>query len=415
MVSNLVANRDLCIVNELIREIRGWIRVGGIMNLFKRDGKAAFSATNLDAQTAKTEAASIAAELKLSSEQQAKAALHISTLSKSLERMEAGLRQVGRLEAETARLSAELKQTQTTLAQKTTWASESETKLHNLERSHTDLQRNLEAAKAEIARRGDLEIAAREKLFKQSREIETLTSQLGQKTERLSAMSASHQSLQDDLSSQGGEFSAVKNSVLSLQKNVEELSSQLEMKTQEQDAATLEAKNLRQDLSHMKTRYFEANSALDNAKYNTTSQKKVFEETLKRRDNENLALERRIEQLNTQLRVKENMASHFDEEIASLRNTLKSERERHERDAERFQKKTKEVERNARALSRSKAEFEKMSKQYIEATDALEKMQKINAAQARKLERYAALGSKPTATPADAAHEEGLPRLKAVK
>ncbi|WP_409432112.1 hypothetical protein ACJ3XI_07775 [Litorimonas sp. RW-G-Af-16] len=393
------------------------------MSFFKRDNTderrpigSLTSGENADAQIAKAEVDRIAAELKSSADQQAQAARRIAGLNKSLEKMESGLRQSSRIEADNMRLSAELADLKTKLEQKTSWASEQENKLINLERSHNEMRQQYEAAKADIAQRTDRETETREKLFKQSREVETLSTQLAQKNERLAAVTATNQGIQDDLAQQAADLSAQKHTIVSLRKSVEELSARLEAKTKEVDGSAVETKNLRMDLTDMKARYFEANSALENAKYNNNTQKKVFEETLKRRDNENLALERRIEQLNTQLRIKDNMSNHFDEEIVSLRNTLKTERERNDRNEERFRNKMEEVERNARSLARTKAEYEELSAKYAAASEDLESLRKITLVQKQKLERYAAIGG---VSVGQALHSAGVtedgPRLKAVK
>lgn len=370
------------------------------------------------AEAAKVEISRVAAVLKQSSEQQAQASRNIAGLTKTLEKMESGLRQAVRLEHEVSTLSAELKDTKTKLDQKTSWSAELENKLANIERSHSDLRHQVETAKTEIAQRKDQETDMREKLVKQSHAVESLSTQLAQKNDRVNALTTTNQVLQDDLAQHGADLSGQAHSIISLQKSVEELSARLEAKTKDADGTLVALKNLRMEQSAMKARYFEANSALDNAKYNLESQKKVFEETLKRRDNENLALERRIEQMNTQVRIKDNMSSHFDEEIVSLRNTLKIERERNDRNEERLRSKTQEVERNARSLAKSKAEYEELSSKYTAAAEDLENLRKVNVMQKQKLERYAAVGGVSIGQAMQSAgisHDDSGPRLKAVK
>ncbi len=400
--------------------------LGGYMGFFKRDTEPQIKellpsgriGDTAESEIAKAEISRVAAELKSSAEQQAQASRRIASLTKTLEAMEAGLRQGKRHEHETSRLGTELKDIKAKLEQKSSWAAEQENKLVNLERSHNDLRQKYETAKAEIAQSNDRESDTKEKLFKQSREIETLSTQLTQKNDRVNALNVSNQTLQDDLAAQAGELSTQKHAMTSLKKSVEELSARLESKTKDLDGSAVEIKKLRMDLTDMKARYFEANSALENAKYNNDSQKKVYEETLKRRDNENLALERRIEQLNTQVRIKENMSSHFDEEIVSLRNTLKIERERNDRNEERLRSKTEEVERNANSLARAKAEYEKLTAQYTSVAEDLENLRKVNLMQKQKLERYAAIGGVSIGQAMQSAgisHDDTGPRLKAVK
>jgi len=179
---------------------------------------------------------------------------------------------------------------------------------------------------------------------------------------------------------------------MELQKSVEELSVRLERKTKENDTSTVELKNLRLDFNDIKAKFFEASGALENAKYDIKTQKNVFEDTLTRRDDETLALKSRIEQLNTQLRIKDNMSAHFDEEIITLRNQLENERERNDRNEQRFRGKADEVERNARSLARSKVEFENLNAKFSAAMEDIDTLRKINQVQKQKLERYAAIG-----------------------
>jgi len=371
-------------------------------------------------------------ELKASADQQNLAAKRMMSLNKTIAKMEVGLRHVARLEAETAQLSNNLEATSKKLEQKTSWASEQENKLVNLERQHKELRQQLENAKADISQRKDREVSDREKLVKQGRDIETLSSQMTQKDEKLSSLQMTNQNLQDEVSQQAGSLSTQNHRVIELSKSVEELSNRLDVKTKASDTAEVELKNLRVDFNEMKAKYFEVNSALENAKYDLKTQKNVYEDTLKRRDDESLALKSRIDQLNTQVRIKDNMSSHFDEEIITLRNQLESERERNDRNETRFRGKADEVERNARALARSKVEFENLNAKFTAAMEDIDTLRKINLVQKQKLERYAAIsgvsvGSSMIAADAaraDAAakypvlHKEDkvvTPRLKAIK
>jgi len=263
------------------------------------------TASTDDIQQARESVDFMVGELKASADQQQLAAKRMSSLNKTISKMEAGLRHVDRLETETAQLRNDLQSTAKKLEQKTNWASEQENKLINLERQHNDIRQQLESAKADIAQRKDREAADRDKLVKQGRDIETLSS--------------------------------------------------LDKKSKASDTAEVELKNLRLDFNEMKTKYFETNAALENAKYDLKTQKNVYEDTLKRRDDETLAHKSRIEQLNTQVRIKDNMSTHFDEEIITLRNQLETERERNDRNEMRFRG-------------------------------------KVNMVQKQKLERYAAIG-----------------------
>jgi len=378
------------------------------MNIFKREKTAiataddqgyipastmaANSATSDDIQQARDSVDFIANELKSSAEQQQIAARKMASLNKTISKMESGLRHLQRVETDNVKFSNELSGLRKKLEQKTSWASEMENKFVNLERQHNELRQQYEVAKADIAQRKDREVNEHEKLTKHVREIESLTGQVNQKEERLATLALTHQNLQDEVAEQAGRLSAQSHNIMELQKSLEEMASKLDSKTKDGDSAAIELKNLRLDFNEMKAKYFEASGALENAKYDLKTQKNVYEDTLKRRDDETLALKSRIDQLNTQVRIKDNMSTHFDEEITVLRNTLESERERNDRNESRLRDKSEEVERNARALARAKLEYENLNAKFETALEDVETLRKINMVQKQKLERYAAIG-----------------------
>ena len=350
------------------------------------------SASSEDIQTARESLDFLTGEFKANADQQQLAAKRMASLNKTIAKMEVGLRHVSRLETENSSLSTQLDSFKNKLEQKSNWASEQESKLVSLERQHNEMKQQYEIAKTEIAQRKDREVAEHEKLIKQGRDIESLSSQLNQKDEILSTTQLANQNFQDEIAQQAAELSAQSHRVIELQKSVEELGARLERKTKESDTSTVELKNLRLDFNDIKSKFFETSGALENAKYDIKTQKNIYEDTLKRRDDETLALKSRIEQLTTQVRIKDNMSSHFDEEVITLRNQLENERERNDRNEQRFRGKADEVERNARALARSKVEFENLNAKFTAAMEDIDTLRKINQVQKQKLERYAAIG-----------------------
>ncbi len=350
------------------------------------------TASNEDIQSARESVDFLTNEFKMASDQQQLAAKRMASLNKTIAKMEIGLRHVDRLESENSSLTNELGDVKKKLEQKTSWASEQESKLVNLERQHGEMRQKFELAKADIAQRKDREVTEHEKLLKQGRQIENLSSKMNQKDERMSSLHLANQNYQDEIAEQAAVLSSLNHRVMELQKNTEELTSRLERKTKENDTSTVELKNLRLDFNDMKSKFFEASGALENSKYDLKTQKNVYEDTLKRRDDETLALKSRIEQLNTQVRIKDNMSTHFDEEIITLRTQLETERERNDRNELRFRGKADELERNARAMARSKVEFENLNSKFSAAMEDIDTLRKINQVQKQKLERYAAIG-----------------------
>jgi len=353
---------------------------------------SAKTASNDDVKQAQSYVEGITAELKETADKQNIAAKRMTTLGATIAKMDASLRQMQRFESQANKLEADLKLLQKKYDQRSSWASEQENKLINLERQHTETRQALEVAKTEIAARVDREKADREKIEGQSRSIESLTTDLSDRDQRVATLTMTNENLAEDVSEQSAELSKQNRRVTELQKSLETIGAKVDEKNKQNDALMVELKNLRLDHNELKTKYFEASGALDNAKYDIKTQKSMFEETLKRRDDESYALKSRIEQLNTQVRIKENMSGHLDEEILSLRTSIDTERSRSERTELRLREKSEEVERNVRALARAKVEFENLNAKFTTALEDLETLRKINQVQKQKLERYASIG-----------------------
>ena len=136
-------------------------------------------------------------------------------------------------------------------------------------------------------------------------------------------------------------------------------------------------------------------SKLQSAEYEQSSQKSLFDETLKRRADEILALKSQVEQLMTQLRIKDTMGSHFDEETAGLRQALETERERNSVNEQRLRNQAESEARQSRALAKAKAEFDALNAKFVDAMKDLDTFRQVNKVQSQKLENYAQLNKMP--------------------
>jgi len=172
------------------------------------------------------------------------------------------------------------------------------------------------------------EAGLRESEIKLTREREALTKELNQRTDRLEELAGKQQRLQDQLAEANGLLSSQSNKNRELKNAVEELTVRLDEKTKSSDASLAALRDLRLDFHAAKERLVAANSQLQSVEYEQTSQKNLYDDRLKRRADEILALKTQIEQLSTQLRIKDTMDSHFDEETSGLRQALETERER---------------------------------------------------------------------------------------
>jgi len=100
---------------------------------------------------------------------------------------------------------------------------------------------------------------------------------------------------------------------------------------------------------------------------------------------------KRMSLTRTQVRIKENMATHLDQEFISLRNALVNERDRAESLEERLRLKSQEYERSAKALSKAKKAFEGLNAKFSTTIEDFDNLRKVNQAQRDKLEKYASI------------------------
>ena len=343
--------------------------------------------------TAKGAVDQIVAELKINSDQQQVAAKRIVGLGMTISKMEAGLRHMGRLETQYAKLENELSGLQKRYTQKENWASEQERKLLSLEKLHQELRQELELAQGELHLRVDRETQNVETLGAQSVKIEGLNALVAERDDRINTLSMVNTNLQDDVSAQSVTLSKQSTRLLELTKSIEIISAQLDKKTKDNDQIMHDLSGLRLDHNELKSQYFEKVAALEHAEYDIKTQRTVLDEGLKRRDEEVYGLKTRIEQLNAQLRIKDNTSGHLDEEIVSLRASIDGERARTERSQARLREKTEEASKAAAALVSTKADYDALAAKFEKLMHDLDAVRRINHIQKQKLERYASIAA----------------------
>lgn len=339
---------------------------------------------------------SITAALKLGAEQQDLAAKRLNSLTKTMTKMDANVRRAERLEAETDRLSAEVTALRADLDKKRAWAEEQTSKLVTVQKERDRLRSELDNSKSEISARSERESGLRESEIKLTRECETLRKELGQRTSRLEELAAKQQRVKDQLAEATGLLSAKTHKTRELNNAVEELTLRLDEKTKSSDASIAALRDLRLDHHAAKEEVVSAKARLQSVEYERSSQKSLYDDSLKRRADEILALKTQIEQLTTQLRIKDTMDAHFDEETSGLRQALETERERNSVNEQRLRHQAETESRQSRALAKSKSEFEALNMKFVDAMKDLDAVRQINRVQAQKLENYAQLNSAPT-------------------
>lgn len=361
------------------------------MKFFNKSQTETSVATSEDIRAARDYVDAIHMELRQSTEQQELAKKQLSSLTKSIEKMELGLSATARLQSETKRLTQENAKLQQDAEKKSVWASELESKLNHLERQHSEARAKLETARKDVAVQQDLDAAQKNELQDLKRDAVTLAARLEERDAKILSLKNANERLQEDLHSYSIDVSKSKRDVLELQKSNEILVSKLETHAKNSDLNQVELKTQRVEHDDLKSRYFEAMTTLENMRYNAKAQKTIFEETLKRRDDENLALKTQIDQANTQVRIKDNMSTHLDQEISGLRNNLEIDRERLAVTEQRYREKANEADINAQALERARREYETLNEKFSTALEDIETLRRTTLAQQEKLDRYAAV------------------------
>lgn len=362
------------------------------MRLFKKDTPQ-FGAE--DVKETQDVVQAITDALKTGAEQQDLAAKRLGALTKSMNKMDANVRQAARLQAETERLGVEVTSLRGDLDKQRAWAQEQTAKLATVQKERDKLRAELEGAKSEISARTEREAGLRETEFKLRREGEALTKELNQRTMRLEELVLTQQRVQDELAQATGQISSQNHKMRELQNAVEEFTLRLDEKTKSADVSLSALRDLRLDHHAAKEQLVSTSSRLQSSEYEQSSQKSLFEDTLKRRADEILALKTQIEQLTTQLRIKNTMGSHFDEETAGLRQALETERERNGVNEQRLRNQAETEARQSRALAQAKAEFDALNSKFVDAMKDLDVFRQVNRVQSQKLENYASLNNAP--------------------
>ena len=348
-------------------------------------------ASSGEMDSAKDTVEHITQELKINADQQQIAAKRMAGLLRTIAKMESGQRHMERLEAQCARLENDLSDAQKLYTQKENWGAEQERKLVNLRKQHSKIQQELEIARVEIMSSSDREKQYIENVAAQKMQIDGLNTVAAEHRDHINSLSMTNTNLQDDVSAQSVVISQQKTRVVELQKSLEEVALRLDIKIKKSDEMMSELDILRVDHNSLKTQYFEKTSALEHAQYDIKTQRSVLEDSLKRRDAESYALKTRIEQLNTQVRIKENMSGHLDEEILSLRAAIDSERGRIDRVERRLRDKTNEADKSSAALAHTKADYDALNAKFDKLMHDLDSVRRINYVQKQKLERYSSI------------------------
>lgn len=346
-------------------------------------------------------------------EQQNMAVRHMETLDKTLAKMDAGLRRLARVEGENGQLRNRLENIEKQLSQKSSQATDQESRLIALDRQYKELQKEHSEAKAEIAVRKDRESESRARSSANIGEIETLKRRVSQGDDQLATLELRNKTLQDELAARRNALSEQKRETFELQKKVENLTVKLDSRSKDRDTVYLELKELRSNFSDLNSKYLEASNLLEAVRYDLDGQKSIHEETLRRREADNYALKSQLDQYDTEVRIKNIAAADAEREIRVLQQALDTAQARAEESDSRLRAQTMEFGRNTDALMKTNSEFEVLNTKFSAALEDLEALRRVNAAQQEKLERYAAISGDLPSRAAIARHNASLAQAAA--
>ncbi len=358
---------------------------------YKRKDKRVPSLSSDDIAIAQEAITTLSNQFRSNAEEQQLAAKRMGGLTKTITKMETRLREFDRVEVDNHRLAKELSDTTQQLKQKVLLSEEQDKNVLDLRRQRNEFRAELETVKKDLAEYKYRDTSSRDVLLKQSNEIDGLKTDISQKEDKIQSLNITQKNLKDDLIQASTDLADERHRSVELQKSTEELSARLSSKTQTADKILTELKSVQGRFSEQKEKLFTLKSETQSLTYNLESQKASYEDTLKRRNEELTILKTQVEHMSTQIRIKENMTSHFDDELSGLRAALDAERSRATRASNALHNKTEELERNNKALTHSKAEFEALQAKFTQTAEDMETLRKICAIQKQKLERYASI------------------------
>lgn len=330
-----------------------------------------------------------ASDLRDSAARQQSAIKRITTLNSAISKMELDLKSLRRVQADNRNLGKQVSELESKLSQKTSWANELDAKLNDIERRHSETRSQLEEAKGSLAAGRDQESALLAQNASNERTIRALTAKFQTAEDKIGHNDNRMEKMQDRLDTQNAELAQRERQLVELRNTLDELSEKYASKSSQSDQSTVELKNLRADYADLKAKHVEMSGQLENVRYDLQTQKNLNDDSIQRRDEENLALKTRIDQLDTQVRIKENMATHLDQEFISLRNALVNERDRAEALDDRLRLKSEEFDQATKSLHSTKTEYEKLNTKFATTLEDFEMLRKINQQMREKLEKYA--------------------------
>ena len=380
------------------------------MNIFR---KKTILAGDAEARGATDSINALRASLAEGAAQQELAAKRLAGLSDAITRLDASRREAARLSADNERLTKALRETEIRFDAKAAWAQEQSGKYVAVKAERDGLRRDLERADARAATAEEARDTLQAASTAQAIERDALQTKLSAAEERAELAELARAKLAEQNSARAARLKAVDITLSETTASVEALSARLADKTAELDGAQSALRDLRGEHAATKEKLIEALNALQSAEYRLSSADSAHTDAMARRSDAITALRRQVEQLTSELRIKDGMGDRYAKDLGTLRTQLTEARERADALELRLREAGGAEHRQAGALAQAKIDYDQLSEKFSDALRDIEALRKVNQMQRKTLERYAEVGGRPA--PKSATSPEAVRPVRVVK
>lgn len=330
----------------------------------------------------------------------------IKQLSVLLSESEVQLATLKRINVENRTAQTELASLKNELERERMWAKEQEIRANTFEERHKELSGILIEARKQLTQLIEKSKLLSSKVESQEQtisQIESLRTELAKDLEKYKKDANYYRTLSEKLTE---DVSVYARTSLEMEKRIDELSAANKHGKREREEMEHSLKSLVEKYNDLKADNFSTKSKLETALFEVKSTERNYSEKIKYRENELFSLRATIEELKSQLRVKEQMSTRMERDLTDWKKHAREESQKvHELEL-RLHDQAEELAKNREALAQSRANSDDINQRFLSALADLDKMKELNAALIRKLEEYSAVGGVPTDLDAPAAEKK---------
>ncbi len=374
---------------------------------------------------ARTDLAQMEQELSKSQRMFKLATDRMDEIGKYLEHSEVDLATLERLQPENEALMGQLNELKTDISRANAFSAESEARAVAIESKYVEAQKANEQYRQDAVTLKETIRSLKQTIAAKGKEVEELSVQVDELKDKLEVERDNAVILADKNSRIVAEMSTVSRKNLELEKRVEEVRASNKRNSSERESAQLELKSLRLEYASLRDTSIDKSARLEALQNELNIKERNFDESLKYRENEVFGLQSTLEDLNVQLRIKEEVSRRADTDLTDLKAINSDETKRRLRLEKELAEQQKQLEQNRDALLLARQNFDDLNRRLIDAQTELQTVKVINQQQAIKLEQYSAVGgvvvdfkkeaSDLAKKKAQAAAEQAGPSLDALK